>query len=719
ADFHQIPLHDNSKQIAAFVTHEGIFQYKIMPMGLTCSPDKFQEIIDEVLDGIPECYVYLDDILTCSNDESNHLKTIDKILQRIITYGMKISLAKCQFSQNSVKYLGFRLDSEGIHVNPEKVKALQDKPLPRTVKEVKSFLGAVSYFRKHIKNFATIAAPLYGLEKDFKWEQKHTDAFEVMETALIDAAVLSPPDNTKNYTIFTDASFQGLGAALTQQGRPIAFASRSLKPAEKNYPIIKLEALGLVYALKQFRPYIYGKHTLVITDHKPLLSLLKNKELESILQRYQMAIMEYDLTIQYVKGKDNAVADYLSRNDFLSITIKEEAFKDVFPDMVTPYDKPYIIENMKHHLNDEEAKKAKDGIFTLKKGGIRVYVPSLLREKLLKRFHNSVTLGNHLSLAKIGPKFKEIFYWESMNSDMNKIWTACDICNASKDHVGRLVETTKRHLPTAPGNWAILNADYMQVDDEYILVIVDEYSKFAYAVVTKNQNGPTTRLQLSRCFTTLGFPLILRSDNGPAFISKAVQEYTTSIGVEQQFGSLYNHKSNACVERFNRTLRQAIRVEQFIAKQEKRNPMKLSDIVYHFTYAYNRSKHLTTGIAPATLLLNTPDNLTNNISIHNGYSGILQLYKNTKTELKDDDTRRKGIQIQPNDLVMKKVVSRKDTSTSNKNQPTWDGSYKVIQRLYGDTYEIEKLGKSRKTRQNIEKIHGDMLKLHNNQSQKT
>uniref|UniRef100_A0A0N5CA46 RNA-directed DNA polymerase n=1 Tax=Strongyloides papillosus TaxID=174720 RepID=A0A0N5CA46_STREA len=442
-----------------------------------------------------------------------------------------------------------------------------------------------------------------------------------MKKALIDAAVLSPSDNTKNYTIFTDASFQGLGAALTQQGRPIAFASR--------------------------------KHSTKIPD----------------------GYHEIQPHNTICEGKDNAVADYLSRNDFLSITIKEEAFKGVFPDMVTPYDKPYIIENMKHHLSDEEAKKAKDGIFTLKKGGIRVYVPSLLREKLLKRFHNSVTLGNHLSLAKIGPKFKEIFYWESMNSDMNKIWTACDICNASKDHVGRLVETTKRHLPTAPGNWAILNADYMQVDDENILVIVDEYSKFAYAVVTKNQNGPTTRLQLSRCFTTLGFPLILRSDNGPAFISKAVQEYTTSIGVEQQFGSPYNHKSNACVERFNRTIREAIRVERLIAKQEKRNPMKLSDIVYHFTYAYNRSKHLTTGIAPATLLLNIPDNLTNNVSIHNGYSGILQLYKNTKTELKDNDTRRKGIQIKANDLVMKKINSRKDTSTSNKNQPTWDGPY--------------------------------------------
>uniref|UniRef100_A0A0K0FAX0 RNA-directed DNA polymerase n=1 Tax=Strongyloides venezuelensis TaxID=75913 RepID=A0A0K0FAX0_STRVS len=599
-----------------------------MPMGLTGSPGKFQEIMDEVLDGISECYVYLDDILTCNNDVNSHLKTIDIILQRIITYGMKISLAKCQFGQNCVKYLGFRLDFKELCCN---------------------------------------SSLLYGLEKDFKWEQKHTNAFEAMKKTLIDAAILPPPDNSKNYTIFTDASFQGLGAALTQQGRSIAFASRSLKTAEKNYPIIKLEALGL------------------------------NKELESILQRYQMAIMEYDLTIQYVKGKNNAVAYYLSRNDFLSLTVKEETFKDVFPDMVTPYDKPYIVENMKNYLNDEEAKKAKEGIFTLKKGGIRVYVPSLLREKSLTRFHNSVTLGNHLSLAKIGPKFKDIFDWKSMNSDMNKTWTTCDICNASKDHIERLVETTKRHLPTAPGNWAILNADYMQVDDENILVIIDEYSKFAYAVMLYN----------------IRLPLILRSDNRPAFISKAVKDYTTSIGIEQQFGSSYNHKSNVCVERFNRTLREAIRVERLIAKQEGRHPMRLSDIVYHFTYAYNRSKHLTTGIAPATLLLNIPDHLANNDSIHNGYSDILQLYKSTKIELKDENIRRKGIQIQPNDLVMKKIISRKDTSTSNKNQPTWDGPYKVIQCLYGDTYEIEKIGRSRKTRQNIEKIHRDMLKLHN------
>uniref|UniRef100_A0A0N5BSD0 RT_RNaseH_2 domain-containing protein n=1 Tax=Strongyloides papillosus TaxID=174720 RepID=A0A0N5BSD0_STREA len=150
---------------------------------------------------------------------------------------------------------------------------------------------------------------MYRLDKKFVWEDIHNNAFNKLKEVLINAATLSPPDNTKNYTIFTDASDQGLGASSVHKDKPIAFTSRSLKPAEKNYPIIKLEALGLIYALKQFRPYIYGKHTIVITDHKPLLALLKNKELTGILQRYQMAIMEYDLTIQYIKEDGNNVAD--------------------------------------------------------------------------------------------------------------------------------------------------------------------------------------------------------------------------------------------------------------------------------------------------------------------------------------------------------------------------------------------------------------------------
>uniref|UniRef100_A0A0N5BMH4 Integrase catalytic domain-containing protein n=1 Tax=Strongyloides papillosus TaxID=174720 RepID=A0A0N5BMH4_STREA len=517
AGFHQIPLDDSGRKIAAFVTHEGVFQYKVMPMGLTGSPDK------------------------CAYDEETHLKNIYEIICRIKSYNSKINIAKCQSSRPSAKYLGFILNKKGIHPNPDK-------------------------------------------------------------------------------TIFTDTSTQGLGAALVQQDRPIAFASRSLKPAEKNYSIIKLEVFGLVYALKQFRPYIYGKHTVVITDHKPLLALLKNKELTGILQRYQMTIMEYDLTIQYIKGEANNIADYLSRESFMAIDAKENLYEEVFPPKTYP---PYYTDKFINYYNDKEKEIIPSDGKVQTPTGIRIYVPELLREKLLS------------------------------------------------------------------------------VDNEYVFVMVDEYNKYVVATCCKKQNGPTLLHILLKCSSLLRFPKMPRSDNGPAFIAKTVTDYLKSVGVEQQFSSPHNHKSNAYVERFNRTLRSAIRIY-------KNQPLTM--VVPHFVYTYNRAKSLSTGLSLAQRVVNTPDRSVSDENIHNGYSGIHELIKNTKSQFEQDKIDRKGLQLNPGDLVLRRVMHRKDAKTSHKNQPIWEGPFKVLQHLYGDTYEIEDTRKHRKTRLAIEKIHSDRLK---------
>uniref|UniRef100_A0A0N5BMH8 RNA-directed DNA polymerase n=1 Tax=Strongyloides papillosus TaxID=174720 RepID=A0A0N5BMH8_STREA len=692
AGFHQIPLDESSRKIAAFVTHEGVFQYKVMPMGLTGSPDKFQEIMDEVLAHIPNCYVYLDDILTCAYDEETHLKNIDEIIRRIKSYNMKINIAKCQFGKPSAKYLGFILNEKGIHPNPDKVKAIVEKSLPKSHKEVKSFLGAASYFRRHIRNFSAIAEPLYRLDKNFKWDESHTLAFEKVKDALINAVTLSPPDHSKNYTIFTDASTQGLGAALVQQDRPIAFASRSLKPAEKNYPIIKLEALGLVYALKQFRPYIYGKHTVVITDHKPLLALLKNKELTGILQRYQMAIMEYDLTIQYIKGEANNIADYLSRESFMAIDAKENLYEEVFPPKTYP---PYHIDKFINYYNDKEKEIIPSDGKVQTPTGIRIYVPELLREKLLSVFHNHPLLGGHLGYDKINGKFKAIFYWPKMDDQMKDIWTSCLSCQLNKDQPARLIETHKKSLQKYNEIWHTINADFMQIDKDYVFVMVDEYSKYVVATCCKKQNGPTLLHILLKCFSLLGFPKILRSDNGPAFIAKTVTDYLKSVGVEQQFSSPHNHKR--------------LSPAQIVLNTPDRS---VSDENIHNGYS---------GIHE--LIKN--DRSVSDENIHNGYSGIHELIKNTKSlievgihelikntksQFEQDKIDRKGLQLNPGDLVLRRVMHRKDAKTSHKNQPIWEGPFKVLQHLYGDTYEIEDTRKHRKTRLAIEKIHSDRLK---------
>uniref|UniRef100_A0A0K0FZC0 RNA-directed DNA polymerase n=1 Tax=Strongyloides venezuelensis TaxID=75913 RepID=A0A0K0FZC0_STRVS len=533
--FHQTPLDENSRKIAAFITHKSIFQYKIMPVGLTGSPDKFQEIMDEILFKLLNCYVYLDDILTCTTNEDSHLSDIEAILERIAKFNMKINAAKYKY---------------GIHPNTEKVKAINSKPIPRTQKEVKSFLGAASYFRRHIKNLLATADPFYKLDKKFVWEEMHTNAFNKLKDALSNAVTLSPPDNTKNYTIFYRCY-------------------RSLKPAEKNYPIIKLEALGLIYALKQFRPYIYGKHTIVITDHKPLLALLKNKELTGILQRYQMAIMEYDLTIQYIKGEANNVADYLSRETFMAIDVKKNLLEEVFPLNMFP---PYKIDKFLEYYNEKEKSLISKNGKIRTASETRIYVSKLLREKLLT------------------PK---------MDEQMTTIWTSCHECQLNKEQPSRLIEIHKKTLQYPNEVWCTLNADFMQYNDKHILVIIDEYSKFVVASVSKKQNAPTLLNTLIKCFSMIGFPKVLRSDNGPAFIAKSVAKYLKSMGIDHQLSAPYNHTNNAFAERFNNTLRAAIRVYK--------NKQMLSVIVAHFMYAYNRTKNLKTGSSPAQILLNSFD----------------------------------------------------------------------------------------------------------------
>uniref|UniRef100_A0A0N5CDX8 RNA-directed DNA polymerase n=1 Tax=Strongyloides papillosus TaxID=174720 RepID=A0A0N5CDX8_STREA len=168
------------------------------------------DIIDKVFSNIPDCYIYLDDILTCSQDEESYIKNIDSILSRIAEYNMKITLNKCQFGQKNAQYLGYIIDFDGIHPNPDKVKAITDKREPKTEKEIKSFLGAVSYFRRHIKNFSALAEPLYRVINSYSWTSEQADAFQALKQALINAAVLAPPDHTAPYTIISYEDFHFL-----------------------------------------------------------------------------------------------------------------------------------------------------------------------------------------------------------------------------------------------------------------------------------------------------------------------------------------------------------------------------------------------------------------------------------------------------------------------------------------------------------------------------
>ena len=320
--YHQVEMDPRDIEKTAFSTEQGHFEFKRMPFGSKNAPATFQRLMDNVLKGLLEdtCFVYLDDIIIYSTSLEEHIQKLQKVFQRLEQANFKIKIDKYSFLQKEIKYLGHIITENGVKPNPEKINAILNYPIPKTQKQIKAFLGLVGYYRKFIRNFADITKPLTKcLKKGEKIIESPAfiQAFEQCKTLLINEPILQYPDFNKEFIITTDASNVALGAVLSQgklfTDRPVQYASRTLSETEQRYSTIEKELLAIVYAVKTFRPYIYGRHFKIYTDHRPLVWLWKLKEPNSKLMRWKLKLEEYDFEVIYKKGKYNTNADALSR----------------------------------------------------------------------------------------------------------------------------------------------------------------------------------------------------------------------------------------------------------------------------------------------------------------------------------------------------------------------------------------------------------------------
>ena len=320
--YHQVEMDPEDIEKTAFSTEQGHFEFKRMPFGLKNAPATFQRLMDNILRGLQEdtCMTYLDDIIVYSVSLKEHLQKLKKVFDRLAQANFKIKLEKCDFLKKELKYLGHVISEDGVKPNPEKIEAITKFPIPTTTKEIKSFLGLVGYYRKFIRDFAKITKPLTScLKKGAKitLSEEYKNAFEKCKTLLCNEPILQYPDFTKEFIITTDASNVALGAVLSQgnlpNDRPVQYASRTLSETEQKYSTIEKELLAIIYAVKTFRPYIYGRKFLIYTDHRPLVWLWKLKEPNSKLLRWKLRLEEYDFEVIYKKGKYNLNADTLSR----------------------------------------------------------------------------------------------------------------------------------------------------------------------------------------------------------------------------------------------------------------------------------------------------------------------------------------------------------------------------------------------------------------------
>lgn len=320
--FHQIEIDKQDIPKTAFSALNGLFEFERMPFGLKNAPSTFQRVMDNVLRGLNNeiCMTYLDDIVIFSTSLQEHISRLKSVFDRLRNANLKIQLDKSEFLKKSVAYLGHIITPEGVKPNPDKISAIQNFPIPRTQKEIKSFLGLLGYYRRFIKDFAKITKPLtLCLKKNAKIIHDHSfiESFNTCKKILCNDPILQYPDFTKDFILTTDASNVAIGAVLSQgtigQDKPVAFASRTLNESEQRYSTIEKELLAIVWACKYFRPYLFGRKFTIVTDHRPLTWLFNLKEPNSKLVRWRLKLEEFDYKIVYKKGKLNSNADALSR----------------------------------------------------------------------------------------------------------------------------------------------------------------------------------------------------------------------------------------------------------------------------------------------------------------------------------------------------------------------------------------------------------------------
>ncbi|KAA0056798.1 Transposon Ty3-I Gag-Pol polyprotein [Cucumis melo var. makuwa] len=295
--YHQIRVRDEDVKKTAFRTHEGHYEFMVMPFDLTNAPATFQALMNQVFRPYLRKFilVFFDDILVYSKDVESHLEHLTIVFTLLREHSLFANRKKCHFGREQIEYLGHWVSSNGVEADREKIRAMLEWPIPRNIKELRGFLGLTGYYRRFVANYGTIAAPLTRLTKknSFHWTEEATSAFEQLKSAMVTLPVLALPDFQQQFELETDASRFGLGAVLSQNKRPIAYFSQKLSGTTKEKSVYERELMAIVLAVEKWRHYLLGHHFVVFTDQKALRYILEQREL--------------------IPGPENKAADALSR----------------------------------------------------------------------------------------------------------------------------------------------------------------------------------------------------------------------------------------------------------------------------------------------------------------------------------------------------------------------------------------------------------------------
>ena len=737
----QVELEPNDKEKTAFSTSKGHFEFNVMPFGLTNAPATFQRLMECALAGLvgDQCLIYLDDIIIFSSTFTEHLKCLACVFDRLRAAGLRLKAKKCHFIQEQVTYLGHIISNKGIAPDKAKLTAVTAYPTPRTTKEVKQFMGISNYYRNFIPSYAHIAEPLHCLlrksSKTFNWTKECQESFDTLKSKLTTPPILAFPRFTDPFMVSTDASDRAIGGVLSQKqdghDRVIAYWSRQLTKAERNYSTIEREALAIVGAVKEFYPYLYGFKFQLFTDHNPLTSLKTLKDTGGRLTRWLLFLQQFDFTIAYKKGTNNSNADALSRrppDNHPTVSAVGTCIPLADSDtLANAQQNDSQLADLKCHIEQGTLPQRcprglckcfiKDGLLcreykdsTSQMTYLQIVVPPSLKTMILQELHNNM---GHFGTKKTFDQIKTRFYWPGYERDVESWIKECEQCQKRKPPQPNPPAPLGTLQATAP--FEILSWDIMgplpisSQGNKYILVVTDIFTKWVEAFALKDTTANTlATVLLDEIICRYGAPCTLHSDQGANLCSSVIQCLCALLGVSTTRTSAYHPEGNGQVERFNRTL------EAIIAKTITDNQHDWDRQLPKVLFAYRTAIHETTHFSPFHLMFGRSPKLPVDLMlartqpsklrsypqfVQDSHKQLTSSYTIAKQQLQAQHLRQKHMHDSSGSSEPFQIGDRVWLYTPVVNQGRtrkfasfWKGPYTIIDKPGEVTYKVQLIG---------------------------
>lgn len=598
--FLQIEVDDQSKELLIINTHIGLFKYNRLSFGIKTAPTIFQQVMDQLSKSLKGVVTYMDDIFVHGHTKEAHDKALIRLMTTVKEHGLRIKLSKCKFALTEINYLGSVINKHGLKPDPARIEAICTMPKPTNITELRSFLGVINFYNKFINGMHNLRAPLDDLlKKDttWSWNKSCQQAFNQLKKSLSSELLLTHYNPNLEIIISSDASNKGIGACIQHKMtdnsiRPIAYASRTYQPAEKNYSQIEKEALSIIFAVQKFHKFIFGRKFTLQTDHKPLISIFGSKKgipvyTANRLQRWAIILLAYDFNIQYINTESFAYADFLSRlitqqsrdddetviasirmeNHILQIiNANLQRFPVNYEQLVQSYNndssmeqlKSLVTTNWKNFSSDDPELKQffnRRENLTISNDIVlfndRIVIPVELRSKLLQQLH-----VGHPGIVRMKNLARSFVYWPNIDRDIEAHISTCSNCALS----GKSPTKTLLHSwPKTSQPWERIHIDYAgPFKNSNFLIVIDAHTKWPEIIRTTSTTSTKTISILSSIFARFGTPLQIVSDNGTQFTSEQFQTFCNINGIEHLRTSPFHPQSNGQAERFVDTFKRSI-----------------------------------------------------------------------------------------------------------------------------------------------------------------